>query len=167
VETPLLFATGLLFSLTIGYLAQITGLCLVRGVSDWMEAKPLRLIAILLSGFWMYLYLSFLPFPQAREQLVGYGFHWGFPLGGLVFGLGAAFNGACSISTASRLASGDLRMLLTMLGWLLGWLLAEFLGLRFALPAQSYLSPGLCQAILAGLILASAWVYWRQRRRWR
>lgn len=37
--------------------------------------------------------------------------------GGLLFGVGAALNGACSFSTISRLAEGHVVMLFTLAGW--------------------------------------------------
>jgi hypothetical protein len=104
----------------IGYTAQITGLRMVRGVSDWMRGRRLRLTAIVMAGFWIYLFTPLIAYYD-RPFMNVYAFHWTIPLGGLIFGVGAAINGACSISTATRLASGDLRMLLTMIGWLAGW----------------------------------------------
>ncbi|MDT8397045.1 MAG: YeeE/YedE thiosulfate transporter family protein [Pseudomonadales bacterium] len=153
--------------MAIGYLAQITGLCMVRGITDWMQGRHLRLIAIVSSGFWIYLYLPLMQFAQLRSHLTSYDFHWGFPAGGVIFGLGAAINGSCSISTASRLASGDLRMLFTMMGWLLGWLASEYTGLDFVYRELDPASLWLCWVIIVCLALASTLIYWRQRQNWR
>jgi hypothetical protein len=35
---------------SLGYLAQTTGLCMVRGVNEWKSGKPEFLLAILSSG---------------------------------------------------------------------------------------------------------------------
>jgi uncharacterized protein len=54
--------------------------------------------------------------------------HWSLTpaaiAGGLVFGIGAALNGGCVFSTASRAMKGDLGLVLTVLGWPIGILLA-------------------------------------------
>jgi hypothetical protein len=113
---------ALAIAAVIGYTAQVTGLCMVRGVSDWVRGRRLRLTAILMAGFWIYLFTPLIAYHD-RSFLAVYPFHWSIPLGGFLFGIGSAINGACSISTATRLSSGDLRMLLTMFGWLAGWLL--------------------------------------------
>ncbi len=157
----------LIFAAFIGYLAQITGLCMVRGLSDWTRGKPLRLSAILSSGFWIYLYFPLMQFSQVHTHLMSYDFHWGFLAGGLIFGLGAAVNGACSISTASRLSSGDLRMLFTMMGWLLGWLAVKYSGIRFDYIELGTASLWLCWVIITCLVLASILIYWRHRQFWR
>jgi hypothetical protein len=44
-------------------------------------------------------------------------------IGGFLFGLGAAFNNGCGVSTISKLSRGHLTMLITVLGWFIGWLL--------------------------------------------
>lgn len=158
---------ALVFAAAIGYLAQLTGLCMVRGVLDWTQGHKLRLIAILGTGFWIYLFFPLVQFNQAHVQ-VSYGFHWGFLAGGLIFGVGSAANGACSISTASRLASGDLGMLSTMLGWLLGWLAAEPTSIQFTyIELSGEKSSWFGLVIVACLMFGSAVVYWRYRRHWR
>ncbi|MDT8429169.1 MAG: YeeE/YedE thiosulfate transporter family protein [Pseudomonadales bacterium] len=160
----------LLFAAYIGFLAQATGLCLVRGVSESMTGRPLRLLAILLAGFWIYLYLPVLPAEYLSDYLPRYRWHPGFMLGGVLFGLGAALNGACSISTASRLSCGDLRMLFTMMGWLAGWLLLEFLDLRFTYQTEASTGSGMTvlnYIALALISLFSILVYWQNKTRWR
>jgi len=154
-------------ALLIGYTAQVTGLCMVRGVKDWIRGKWLRLIAILSSGFWIYLYLPLVPLSKMPSQLMSYNFHWSFLLGGILFGLGAASNGACSISTATRLSSGDLKMLPTIVGWLIGWLLLEYSGLQFNYIKYSANNVWVCWIALGCLILATFLVYWRYRQQWR
>ncbi|WP_102340772.1 YeeE/YedE thiosulfate transporter family protein [Vibrio lentus] len=43
--------------------------------------------------------------------------------GGFLFGIGAAINSGCGVSTVSRLARGEVVMLATILGWFVAWLL--------------------------------------------
>ncbi|WP_261396789.1 YeeE/YedE thiosulfate transporter family protein [Photobacterium rosenbergii] len=107
----------------VGWLAQRTGLCMVRGVSELLERRPSFLLAILCCGFWYWLIVPFtgqewLPFLANRFDGTIH-----FILGGLLFGLGAALNKGCSISTISKLASGHFYMLATVVGWIFGWLL--------------------------------------------
>lgn len=121
----------LILALLIGYLAQVTGLCLVRGVNDLMQGRPLRIFAIVTSGFWFCAYLPFLDDTEIQRLLVRHEFHWTYLVGGLLFGLGAAANGGCTVSTVSRFSRGDFAMLFTMMGWLAGWILWESSGIEF------------------------------------
>lgn len=107
----------------LGYLAQTSGLCMVRGVKELTAGKPLFLIAIFFSG-------SFAWLPLLLAQLSGQEFErstlmptYMTLLGGLLFGMGAAFNGGCGVSTISRLTRGHVAMLATVLGWLTSWFL--------------------------------------------
>jgi hypothetical protein len=105
----------------IGYLAQTTGLCMVRGMNELLERKPEFLIAILLSGVWAwvaplgsYWIGSGLPFRVYEAKI------W-FGVGGFLFGIGTASNQGCGISTLSRLSRGELQMVATVVGWIVGW----------------------------------------------
>ncbi|GAM62958.1 hypothetical protein JCM19232_4635 [Vibrio ishigakensis] len=107
----------------LGYLAQTSGLCMVRGVKELTAGKPLFLIAIFFSG-------SFAWLPLLVAQISGHGFASSSLMptyltlvGGLLFGMGAAFNGGCGVSTISRLTRGHVSMLATVVGWLTSWFL--------------------------------------------
>lgn len=107
----------------IGFLAQTTGLCMVRGVKETIDGKPVFLVSILFSGSLMWLAIGI-------SSLMGHSVALStlFPtvtsaLGGLVFGFGAAFNGGCGVSTISRFARGQAKMAATVMGWLVSWLL--------------------------------------------
>lgn len=161
---------ALIFSASIGYLSQTTGLCMVRGVGDWMNGRPIRLLAILGTGFWVYLYFPLLNTGSFPMHLQRFELHWGFLLGGFIFGIGTAANGACSISTVSRLSSGDTSMLFTLAGWLAGWLLLDLTGFQFnysRLELESSWLPAMCWALLGMLLIASAYVYLKHRKGWR
>jgi len=157
---------ALTIAAVIGYTAQVTGLCMVRGVSDWIKGRRLRLTAILIAGFWIYLFTPLMNYHD-DSFLTVYPFHWLIPLGGFVFGVGAAINGACSISTATRLSSGDLRMVLTMLGWLAGWVLLIMADVEPDLRRTTYQLGLLPWFALGALVLASILVYWKFHYRWR
>ncbi len=171
MEFGLVFlAITLIFSAYIGYFAQVTGLCMVRGVGDWMNGKPIRLLAILSTGFWVYLFFPLLDTGDFPMHLQRYDLHWGFLLGGFIFGVGTAVNGACSISTVSRLSSGEISMVFTLLGWLAGWLLLDFTGTNFSysrLTIESAWLPLISFGVIGMLTLASLYVYSKHRKGWR
>ena len=117
------FVVVLILIFSLGYLAQFTGLCMVRGVNEWKNGNPSILLAILFSGVlaWVAVvtaYLLDLPlqFRVYEPSLL-------FAIGGFLFGLGAAFNQGCGVSTLTRFSRGDLAFGATVLGWLLGWTL--------------------------------------------
>jgi hypothetical protein len=107
----------------IGYLAQSIGLCLVRGVNEATNGKPLFLMAILLSGVLSWVSVIIAYYIDIPVPFISYQVSLWAVAGGLLFGLGAAFNNGCGVSTISRLARGHLAMLLTIGGWFLGWLI--------------------------------------------
>ena len=112
---------ALILAALLGYLAQTTGLCMVRGMNEWMDGNPMFMLAILLSGVLAWVaamtsyYAGFSP-PFKAFEANGW-----FALGGLLFGLGTAFNQGCGVSTLSKLSRGNLQMSATLVGWVLGW----------------------------------------------
>ena len=118
-----LFFVSLLLIATLGYLAQTSGLCLVRGVNEALSGKPLFLLAILCSGSFAWLTISLADWLDLSLMFVSNQFSLFAVLGGFLFGLGAVFNNGCGVSTISKLARGQIAMLMTIIGWLLGWLL--------------------------------------------
>lgn len=119
----MMFYLSLASIFALGYLAQTTGLCMVRGVKQTMLGKPMFLISILFSGT-----LAWISMGAAEWFGTQDGTHAYWPnaysfIGGLLFGLGASVNGGCGVSTVSRFARGELVMFSTMSGWLFGWLL--------------------------------------------
>ena len=113
----------LLAVVALGYLAQATGLCMFKGVNEWRKGNKEHLMAILFSGVlvWvstLFAYLIDIPFHFRIYEINTW-----FLCGGFFFGFGAAFNKGCGISTLSKLAKGDIKMLATIVGWLTGWTL--------------------------------------------
>ncbi|UTW11875.1 YeeE/YedE thiosulfate transporter family protein [Marinobacterium rhizophilum] len=117
----LLLTGAVLLVVILGYMTQTTGLCMVRGVREWSQGRPEVMLSILCCGV-----LVWAVAVASRHLGTGIPFlvfepgPW-FAVGGLLFGLGTALNQGCSISTLSRLASGELQMLTTPLGWVAGW----------------------------------------------
>lgn len=142
----MLFLSVFLSVCFLGYLAQTTGLCMVKGVSEWKAGNKEFLLAILFSGalVWVTAHFSNLtgiPFNVKTHSLSAW-----FILGGVIFGIGTGLNRGCGISTLSRLTRGDARMLSTVLGWFIGWLIVAQLSLdihiiRDPLPGKVYYLP--------------------------
>jgi hypothetical protein len=111
---------------SLGYLAQTSGLCMVRGVNEWEAGEPEFLLAIILSGSfgWVAILISYaFNFPLSMQANAVNA--W-FAFGGILFGIGASFNQGCGVSTLSKLARGDLKMMFTVIGWFVGWCLLSY-----------------------------------------
>jgi hypothetical protein len=119
----LLNALALLCALLIGFAAHRASLCSVRAVAEiagagtahmlWSLCQAVLWMA-LLSGT-LVLVFGLAPQPAAVRTPLG----WAVA-GGWLFGVGAAVNGGCSLSTLHRLADGELGMLATLAGFALG-----------------------------------------------
>lgn len=151
-------AVALSLAAVLGYLAQTTGLCMVRGMKEWMVGRPGFMAAILCSGVLAWV-SGLLAGPLGYElPFERYGFSGWSALGGFLFGLGMAFNQGCGISTLSKLTRGEFEMIATISGWLLGWYLMEAWGPE--LTDQEMPAPGLSFFLgLAGAsLLLLAWL---------
>lgn len=109
------------FVFILGYLAQTIGLCLVLGVNEWRHGKSEFMIAMLLSGAFSWVATLYALYIDVPTQFKSYKVDYWFALGGLLFGLGAAINSGCGISTLSRLTRGESKMIFSVVGWLIGW----------------------------------------------
>ncbi|BBB24682.1 YeeE/YedE thiosulfate transporter family protein [Amphritea japonica] len=137
------FLGALLLAVLLGYLAQSTGLCMVRGIKEWLGGNPMFMLAILLSGVWAWVAASTAIFMGGSLPFKVYEANGWFALGGLLFGLGTAFNQGCGVSTLSKLSRGHLQMLATLAGWIIGWCAlanAELDTAATELPAPSTLT---------------------------
>ncbi|PVZ69644.1 YeeE/YedE thiosulfate transporter family protein [Pelagibaculum spongiae] len=150
----MLYLFILISAMALGYLAQWVGLCLVRGVNEAMSGKAEFLAATLLCGVWQWVAIVLSGYSGANIPFYNFSATIIFVLGGFLFGLGAAFNQGCGISTMSRLCRGELVMSLTVFGWVIGWCLVESMHWvpdrpsmqplsEFQLPAMAILSVGL------------------------
>jgi len=95
----------------------------VRAVAEMLSSRTAyALAAIAKSGLWALAIigaaLSFMP--SAGAQLGGWPLTGTAAVGGFLFGIGAAINGACAFSTLARLADGEGRMLATAAAFMIG-----------------------------------------------
>jgi len=118
-----LFLLSLSLAALLGFAAHRASVCSVKAVAEVIATGKAYLFASIGKSV-LWVILITIPFlwlvPAARTSLVGWQFSSVALLGGLVFGIGAAINGACAISTLTRLADGQLRMLTTLGGFLAG-----------------------------------------------
>lgn len=119
----------------IGFAAHRASLCTVRAVAEilssgtaWMLASFLKAAAwaAAIAGALTLLY------PSVAIPVLERTPHAAALTGAFVFGIGAAVNGGCSLSTLQRLADGDLSMLATLAAFVSGVVaaneLATYLG---------------------------------------
>lgn len=116
-------ALGLLLVFLIGFAAHRASLCTVRAVMQWLDERKTSVIisfvkaaawSTLMAGVFVLLSLPIKGVPQTH------GVWWLGIFGGFLFGVGAAINGGCSLSTVQRLADGDSSLLLTLFAFVLG-----------------------------------------------
>jgi uncharacterized membrane protein YedE/YeeE len=117
----MLFVSVLICECLLGYSAQTTGLCMVRGVNEWKAGNNEFLLATLFSGILIWAAALFSHYADMPLIFKAFPISKWLLFGGFIFGLGTAFNGSCGVSTISRLARGDSRMIATIIGWLVGW----------------------------------------------
>jgi hypothetical protein len=158
----------------LGFAAQRASICNVRAVAELIGSRTGYMLASIgKSVLWVVVItIPFLWFmPAAAAALGGWRLSWISLLGGLLFGIGAAVNGACAFSTLARLADGQLAMLGTLGGFLLGVVGFELLagaGLLFAPPAGTPLVGSVLAAggVMSALVLV-LWGLYEAGRLWR
>ncbi|NGN99802.1 YeeE/YedE family protein [Grimontia sp. S25] len=158
------FLIAIFFLFVLGYLAQTTGLCLVKGVNQALDKRPQFLIAILTSGVLAWVSLLVADMMTIEVPFRVYAIQWTALIGGVLFGFGAAMNQGCGVSTISKLSRGDTLMIATVSGWLIGWILLASVDdslpprLSSALP-QWHFTALLVSSLLigAGILLIKRW----------
>ncbi|MDO9315687.1 MAG: YeeE/YedE thiosulfate transporter family protein [Burkholderiaceae bacterium] len=162
ITSALLPALALLCAALIGFAAHRGSLCNVRAVAEIMTGGSAHILSSLVqAALWVTLLTGL------GALLMGLAPHvvlaprpaaWAL-LGGILFGMGAALNGGCSLSTLHRLADGDAGMLASLAGFVLGVLgFATTAGLRppiLLAPVASVWErlPSAAPWLLAGLLV--------------
>lgn len=158
----------------IGFAAHRASLCTVRAVMQWMEQRK---SSLLVSFFYASLWASLATglFVWAGIPISGrpvLSSDWFYSVaGGLLFGMGAAVNGGCSLSTLQRLADGEARMLTTLVFFVLGSFAVVWLQTVTAVPmphVESLWWSALSSSTRSALILVLLiWATWQLTLLWR
>lgn len=165
----LVLSTGL--AAFLGFAAHRAGICTVKVVEEALTTRR----AYMLSSFaktilWTMVITSLLiwVFPSISANVTGWRVSIVGIAGGILFGVGAAVNGGCAISTLTRLSSGQLTMTATLAGLSLGMLSHSWLMERGRVtggsPADALLRETTAPVLLGVL---SIWAVWEVRRIWR
>lgn len=105
----------------LGAAAHRGGLCTVRAVAEVLTTRRGRILwSFLKAALWTTSFLALAALSGRAAALSAYPLDGMALAGGLLFGMGAALNGACALSTFARLAEGHLAMAFAPLGWLAG-----------------------------------------------
>lgn len=115
-EVALTLAAALL-----GAAAHRGGLCTVRAAAEVLTTRRAHILwSFLKASFWTTSFLALAAAAGHATPLASFSFEWIIVAGGLLFGIGAAMNGACALSTFARLSEGHVAMGFAPLGWLAG-----------------------------------------------
>jgi uncharacterized protein len=167
------FALAIALALILGFAAHRASICTVRAVAELMSSRGgfmfasigrsvLWVWAVTIPLFWLT--------PAAGTGLIGWSLTGFAVLGGFLFGLGAALNGACAYNTMARLVDGDGRMLATITGFALGVVCFAVLErgrwLPRPVPAPAMISSLLTWAMMPALA-ALSWALYEAVRLWR
>jgi uncharacterized protein len=147
----------------IGFAAHRASLCNVRAVAQIIDARsPAMLIAFAKAIAWsaavagtLTIVLHLTPAAPSLRMPIVYAL-----LGGFTFGIGAALNRGCSLSTLQRLADGDLSMLATLAGIIIGiasWTWLESQGVPTML--SPWMTPWMRMSIGSALALIVLWIF--------
>ncbi len=146
--------------LILGIAAHRAGLCAVKAVAEVMTSRrgwvfwsffkvPLWIAGLIVISSTIGLEIGLRHWPL----------QWQGVLGGLIFGLGAGANGACSFSTLTRMAEGHVVMVFTLMGWPLG-----MAGLHQLLP-HLHRAPDPAVSLSGWLLLVlGPWMAWEAAR---
>jgi len=151
-------------AVVVGFAAHRASICSVRAVAEVMSSGTGHiLLGIGKSVLWVSVITVpvFLLMPSASAALGGWKLTGAAVLGGFVFGVGAAINGACAFSTLARLADGEGRMLVAGAAFGLG-ILCFIVLVDWRLIERPAPTPALVGSLLGWplVVVAAALVPW-------
>ncbi|CAG8870190.1 hypothetical protein PS726_02811 [Pseudomonas fluorescens] len=121
---------SLLLAFLIGWVSQRMGMCLVNAMGLLLKRRPTLFVSLVSCGLFGLLLAPLYALSGVSQPLfipeVGYLSLVG---GGLLFGLASVLNDGCSVGTLTKLASGNLNKVFTILGWVLGIVLWHHLNM--------------------------------------
>lgn len=147
---------------TIGYASHSASLCNVRAVDHLIERRdPSMLLTFLKAAGWATAVAGLVAFVLTMTNhsvMVGTPV-WVAMLGGFLFGVGAAVNDGCSMSTLQRLANGYLPMLATLLCFCIGSvLLVAFVG-ACGIRGSATIETVWSMQMMNFTVLAAVWIW--------
>lgn len=158
----------------LGFAAHRASICTVRGVAEVMSSGTgYILLGIGKSVLWVSLVTIpvFWLMPSASAGLGGWPLTGAALLGGFVFGVGAAINGACAYSTMARLADGEGRMLAAGVAFGLGVLgyimLVDRRLLERPAPTPALIGSLLGMWLVVAALVLVSWGLYEAARLWR
>lgn len=165
---PLVIAC--LFAGLLGFAAHRASICTVRAVAEIISARTGYMLAsIVKSAVWVIALTLplFWLMPAAASQIGGWQFTGATLLGGFLFGVGAAINGACAYSTMARLVDGEVRMVVCIGGFAIGIFtflaLVDLEWLTRPIRAPALLGAVLTLGLVLSLVLLGLAIYEAQR----
>jgi hypothetical protein len=138
------FLIALICAAAIGLAAHRASLCHVKAVSEVMSSGTTHMLKSLTQAvLWAGLVSGAIAVVGTRAlQPVWLPSVAAWALfGGWLFGIGAALNGGCSLSTLHRLVDGELGMLATLLGFALGVVASAIMVTTLAAPGAVAMIP--------------------------
>lgn len=150
---------ALMAGAVLGASAHRAGLCTVKAVAEVMTTGRGHILwSFLKASLWTAGILALAGPAGLAPDLAMRPITVAAIVGGVIFGLGAGLNGACAISTLTRLADGHVVMLFTLAGWVLG-----MIAVAGALPRIHVTAEAAGRPVWL-ILLLTAWMLWEMGR---
>lgn len=138
-----LLLVSAVLAFVVGFCIQRASVCAVRATEQWVyHRRTSRLRAFFSAAAWsglVILPLAWL-FPRSAMLAEDAPVTWIVLVGGALFGIGAALNGACALGTVAQLTRGRTDYLATLAGITLGAMAAIRIGVHSEATIPSILS---------------------------
>ncbi len=161
-----------LLAALLGFTAHNAGICAVKAVSEVITTRRGHMLTSFgKAALWILTAMMVLMWlAPGRSSPTLLAPNLGSIVGAFLFGIGAALNGGCAISTVTRLGNGELRMLLTLTGVILA--IAAIDGGLLPLPAiapSQVLRPFVITTwgLMLTVCLLLGWAVWETINLWR
>jgi toxin CptA len=105
----------------MGVFIKLGNTCFIASMEQLIKYKnPSKFLEIINSWFWIILLITLLQLTiDFNVIIISYALSWMSFVGGILLGLGAYFNRACSVGTISKIGVGNLNYLFTPIGMLI------------------------------------------------